>query len=112
MANVNFNTSFAKTGPLLETFWAFCQCQKYCREVAESVFSPKPCANGTDEICVTTTLVNKGPLCLKCLKKTDKWFASYFEIFIAQAADFLKTKVSAIPGTPTSVILLIYLEQC
>jgi len=99
ISNVNFNTSFAQVpGPLLEIFWAMCQCQDECRDVAEAVFSPKPCAGGTDEICVTTTLVKDGPKCYKCLKKTDEWFASYFGIFIEQAKDFLKTKKSAVPG--------------
>jgi hypothetical protein len=99
IANVNFNTSFAAApGPLLETFWALCQCQWHCREVAEAVFAPQPCKGGTDEICVTSALVKYGPECNKCLKKTDEWFSSYFEIFVEQAKEFLETNKSAIPG--------------
>src|SRR5271168_4399146 len=30
--NVGFNTTFAvNPGPILEVFWAWCQCQKVCR---------------------------------------------------------------------------------
>lgn len=99
IANVAFNTSFAKIpGPLLEIFWAFCQCQKPCRKVAEATFGPQPCAGGTDEVCVTTTLVEHGPECECCLEETDKWFASYFKIFVEQSKNFLKTKISEVPG--------------
>jgi hypothetical protein len=102
IANVAFNTTFAvQPGPLLEVFWAFCQCKKECRKVAEANFGPEPCKNGTDELCVVKTLVEDGPECLCCLEKVDEWFASYFGIFVKQAKDFLVTQVSAVPGTPS-----------
>ena len=100
ISNVNFNTSYAATpGPLLEIFWAFCQCQTCCREVAEAVFAPEPCKSGTDNVCVSEILVNDGPKCEKCLHHTDEWFASYFGIFIEQGKEFLETEISAVPGT-------------
>jgi len=98
-SNVNFNTSYAATpGPLIEIFWAFCQCQWCCREVAEAVFAPKPCKSGTDNVCVSEVLVKDGPKCKRCLHHTDEWSASYFGIFIEQGKEFLETKISAMPG--------------
>jgi hypothetical protein len=99
ISNVNFNTSFAiNPGPAIEIFWAMCQCKDKCKKVAEAVFGPKPCNYGTDELCVVKTLVEDGPDCECCIREVDEWFASYFKIFVEQAADFLKTFKSAVPG--------------
>ena len=92
------NTTYAPVSPLLEDFWAFCQCQKECKEIAEAIFAPKPCASGTNVVCLTDAFIKHGPKCNKCLKTTDEWFSASFEIFIEESEKFKKTRQYPIPG--------------
>src|SRR5205814_1886164 len=88
--NVFFNTTFAQNpGPLLEVFWAFCQCQHKCRKVAEALFSPKSCNNGADPLCVSKVLASDAAEdCACCLEEKDEWFASWFKVEIKLAKHF------------------------
>lgn len=100
IVNALFNTTFAvNPGPTLEIFWAFCQCQGKCRNIATALFAPQPCNFGQDNLCASQHLVSDGPECLHCIKHVDPWMASWFKLEIELAADFVKTGVSAIPGS-------------
>ena len=97
--NVGFNTSFAvNPGPSLELFWAWCQCQSVCHSVADAIFG-NSCAGGTDMLCVSKTLAKDGPGCSCCLHKTDEWFASFFDVWVMEADEFVKTGMASFPGT-------------
>jgi len=96
--NAGFNTTFASDpGPALELFWAWCQCPSVCHSIADALFG-NSCAGGTDGTCVSTTLVKDGPGCSCCLHKVDEWFASFFDVWIMQAGEFLKTGMPSTPG--------------
>ena len=100
IVNAGYNTSFAlNPGPALEIFYSFCQCQKPCRKVAEAIFGPKPCNHGTNNTCVSETLVEFGEKCVRCIKETDGWLAASFRLEIELAEKYLKTKKNAVPGT-------------
>lgn len=107
--NVGFNTSFAMNpGPALELFWSWCQCQKPCRGPAEAIFG-NACSGGTDKTCVSKALVKDGPACSCCIKKHDDWFASFFDVFVQQAKQFLATGKTSYPGTCLSFSLFLIL---
>ena len=92
--DVNFNTTYAANpGPALELFWAWCQCKWECRPVAEAIFGG-PC----DQTCRSKVLAKQGPDCSRCMKRVDPWFTSFFDVWIQQAKQFLKTGVSPYPG--------------
>jgi hypothetical protein len=101
VVNAEFQSAFsADEGTLLgiEWFWALCQCSNQCRTFAQAQFTPNPCQGGSNHTCVSQVLVKDGPACAGCLFFVDRWFASYFSIWIAQAQKFLKTGSSPVPG--------------
>jgi hypothetical protein len=96
--NVAFNTTFAvNPGPSLELFWAWCRCKDTCRSTAEALYGAR-CGYGANVTCVSSTLATDGPKCLCCLEKTDKWFASFFAVWIQQAKDFVASGKLSFPG--------------
>lgn len=97
--NVGFNTTFATNpGPSLELFWAWCQCPSVCHDIADAIFGAS-CGGGTDALCVSTALATKGPACSCCLHEVDEWFASFFDVWVEQGKEFVKTGVASFPGT-------------
>lgn len=99
IVNALYNTSFAvNPGPALEFFWTWCQCQQKCRDVASALFAPTPCNFGQNNTCVSQHIVSGGPKCLPCMERIDPWMASWFALEIKDAAEFLVTKKSAVPG--------------
>ena len=103
--DVAFNTTFAMNpGPALELFWAWCRCPNACHSVAAALFSAAPCGTGTNETCVSETLVKDGPECLCCLEGVDQWFASFFNVWIEEAHEFL----AGTPRHPGMILLFLF----